>query len=229
MRFALVFLTGCTLYFDSGHDDPPITTPPDPPSCEAHPIYLSRIGGVYQGGSDDSSQNVSSILTSTVDIAPPAVDQAEWDAFVACVSDKFAPFAITVTELDPGAQTHTELVAINRGSEIGVTDQAGGLAPVACEGTSGKVFDRGVVFFAWAAIPAADRRAFGTQVIAESLGLDDVTECHDVMSSGTTCGPPDAKTFMDADLACIGPTCRCGEVTQNSFAELTAKFGPACP
>jgi hypothetical protein len=208
---------------------------PDAPSCGApRTVFLNRGGGTYTAGPDDSSSNTSSILTATATLPAPTVVEADWTSFVACVKTKFAPFNVVFTEVDPGASPHTELVVIDKPSQIGVQNGVASISPLKCAaaGLQGALVEQAIVFMMWSAVAASEHCYIGAQTLANSFGLDHEFSCPDLMTFLSSCGPSVNKTFTDADVPCgeaSARACTCGASTQNSFQYLTATLGAACP
>ena len=68
-------------------------------------LFLDRCaaGCAYGPGFDDSRTNTSNLSSGISTLSAFAHGDASFDAVVACVRDTFAPFAIEVTDVDPGA------------------------------------------------------------------------------------------------------------------------------
>lgn len=200
------------------------------PGAGSRVVFLSKAGGTYSAGPDDSTRNVTSILNATTILSPPTVDGAEWTAFVSCVTSKFAPFGVTVTDVDPGTAQHMEVVVIDDGTKIGHTNMVFGLAPFTCAGNEGKVYDNGIAFVMWN-VGATERCMLGAQMTGNLFGLDHSFSCPDLMTYLSSCGPSDNKTFTNMDVSCgefSARNCNCGKATQNSYRTLAAIAGERC-
>lgn len=220
----------------SPEDDVPVSDAADAPVCPpARLIFLARGGGTYmQAADDDSSANRSRIVTNTMTFPPPTIVDGDWPAFVTCVRSKFERFNVIVTEQDPGAAAHVELVVIDQPSQLMLANGASGIAPFECDPGGGpRDFERGVPFLMWNAIrTTADRCWTASQVLGNTYGLDHALACPDLMTVQGGCpGLGDAKTFTDADVPCgeaSARACTCGGATQNSFRYLTDVLGAGC-
>lgn len=202
-----------------------------PAGASSRVIYLSKAGGAYSGGPDDSRTNKTAILNGAMTIPAPTVVAGEWTSFVTCIQSKLAPFAVTVTEVDPGTAPHMEVVVIDSAQTIGQSSGIFGLAPFNCDGMDGKVWDNGIAFVMWN-VGVAERCATGAQMIGNLFGLDHGFSCPDLMTFLTNCGPSEAKTFTDMDVPCgenAARNCNCGKPTQNSFRTLSRVAGTTCP
>ena len=214
----------------------PIDAPAGPDACvagnpAAHVIYLNGAGGTFSPGADNAGTNTTSILNAAKTLPATTVDPTEWASFVTCVKSKFAPFAVTITEVDPGTAPHMELVVIDNAASIGQSSGIFGLAPYACDGTDGKVADNAIAFLMWNA-GVTERCATGAQMIGNLMGLDHSFSCPDLMTYLSNCGPSDTKTFINMDVPCgefQGRNCNCGKATQNSFRTIAKTAGPSCP
>lgn len=199
-------------------------------------IFLNREGGSYTRGQPaNSSTNTTPLVVSPV-LSPPVITDPDWNTFVACVRAKFERFNVVVTEQDPGAIAHTEVVVIGLGHEIGQPDQFLNATSPTCA-TDGPQFGHGIAFLMWSAsgnISDAHRCIAASDGIGLSLGLDRVLSCPDVMGLDESCGPVADKVFTDMDVACgdnVPRGCRCGggAIMQNSFRYLLDLAGPPGP
>lgn len=215
------------------HDAPP-DSPPD--ACvagnpAAHVIYLHKGGGMYLTGGDDAGMNKTTILSADKTIPAPIVDATEWTNFVTCFTSKFAPFAVTITEVDPGTAPHMELVVIDNAQTIGFQQGVFGLAPYSCDTSmNGAVHDKSIAFLMWDA-GVTERCQTGAQMVGNLFGLDHAFSCPDLMTYLGSCGPSDNKTFTDTDVPCgetSARTCSCGKATQNAFQTIAKTTGLSC-
>ena len=84
------------------------TPPDDGPSAI---IFLNRFGGTYRAGPNSSVTNTSSLLTGTRTVPPFAGTAADWASIVNCVREEFAPFDVSVVDVEPGPTVrYTEAV-----------------------------------------------------------------------------------------------------------------------
>ena len=212
-----------------------IDAPAMPDACvagnpAAHVVFLNKAGGAYTMGPDDSRTNKTAILSSDKTLGAPTVDAAEWTSFVTCVTSKFSPFAVTITDVDPGTAPHMELVVVDNAQTIGFQSGVFGIAPQGCEGTDGKVFDNGIAFLMWNS-GVTERCMTGSQMVGNLFGLDHAFACPDIMTYLGGCGPSENKTFTNVDVPCgefQARNCTCGKPTQNSVRTLQKIAGPTC-
>lgn len=195
----------------------------------AFPVYLSRFGGTYVPGADDSTMNSSSILQDTSELPAYPYGPASWTSLMGCVADKLAPFDVHLTDEDPGDEEHLEIVVTTTTSTIGVSFDATSGGPAACE------FNRKAVAYVFAQAvdngdtPTGALCGSAARVIGLMANLDSVAECSDLMTHSTDegCG----QEFSDLDVACgdVGGAreCMCGGATQNSHQQMLQVFGAA--
>lgn len=81
------------------------------PANAAGILFLDRCVAncVYHQGFDSSINNTSSIIGGTRTLLPFDHGDAAWAEHLACVQASFAPYDITVTDVDPGAVAHWEV------------------------------------------------------------------------------------------------------------------------
>lgn len=205
--------------------------PPDLP--ETHPgspwvIFMNRGGGRYFPGPDDSSANVSSIVGQVADFDPYPYGDDSWNDVMRCLREVYAPFGITITDVDPGDAAHMECVFAASGGEA-FGDFLSGYAPY--DWTDCSIFPRGISFVFADAHGDSPRDICETagQETAHVFGLDHVVECRDLMTWATGCGE---KTFLDEWVNCGEEEpreCTCGGPTQNSYQMLLGILGPHVP
>ena len=187
-------------------------------------VYLNRSGGTYTPGSDDSSANVSSLVSATVTVPAFGCGDTAWGALVTCVQGLFAPFDVTVRVEDPGASPHVEVVVGGSPTSVGLPGGVGAVAPTACAGVP-----KAVAFVFPDVLGCGSPRLLceaAANQVGRALGLDDVVLCQDAMSTLSGCGD---KTFRDEAASCgetVARDCACGGTTQSSFARLIAITGP---
>lgn len=187
-------------------------------------IFMNKNGGTYYGANwEDATSNQSTIVNGTDNVPPFPYSQAVWDDVMDCMREIYAPFNITVTDVDPGNVTHFESVVTSDPSVIGQPNYVGGVAPFACG-----IIDNAIVWtFASVWGPSArDICETAAQETAHAFGLDHEYYCPDPMTYLYGCGN---KLFRDYDAPCgeDGPrSCTCGGAsTQNSYQEILAMFG----
>ena len=193
-------------------------------------VYMNRNGGVFTPGSEDSRHDRSSIIGDAAVIPAWDVSEEDWAHVMTCVRAQFAPFAIEVTDVDPGDAPHVESVVAGEPTDLGFAANYGGIAPFRSDCA---VIRNPIVFTFAAALP--DNPQIVCQVVAQevahSFGLDHEYLCEDPMSYLGGCG---AKSFQDVDAACgegAPRPCRvegrydCGRETQNSYQLLAERLG----
>ena len=218
---------------DALPSDAAVDAPPD--ACVArapHTFYVNRTGGTYTPGMDDDSRtNVSRIITAQTTIPPTTIADADWTAALTCLRTKLAPYAVTITDQDPGTAAHIEVVVIANGSQIGIPNAAN-VAPFApCMGMEGGVDENTIGFAAWTqGISATEACWNAAQLIGYTVGLDHVIACPDLMSVKAGCDIA-AKAFTNTSQMCGEDTarvCHCGGANQNAAVRLLANLGPSC-
>lgn len=150
-------------------------------------------------GVDDSRLNRSSLISGTRNLAGFAYGDDSWIAVVDCVRDTFSPYAIAVSDVDPVAGEHIEVMVAGTPQQIGSAMGAGAVSPVTCEGD--RVVESGIGF--------AFANIFGdvpleicwsaSQAAGSLLGLDHELLAGDVMTYLS--GPP-PKRFLDEEASC---------------------------
>jgi hypothetical protein len=189
-------------------------------------LFVNFNGGTYTPGSNNSSTNRSSIPTQ-VSFVPAYEGTATARAQVLdCIRNRFAPFNIVVTDVDPGAAVHVEAVMGGNPQDVGMGSGVGGVAPMNGDCS---VVERAVVYSFTKVLgtsPTVECEV-AAQEIAHAYGLDHEMLCSDPMTYLAACG---AKQFRDQAASCgeySARTCMCGGTTQNSYQELLATLGPA--
>jgi uncharacterized protein (TIGR03382 family) len=199
-------------------------------SARAHSrvIYLNHDGVILRPGDNDSSRQVSSIVAAPTAIGGWDVDDDTWSATVACVAGIYAPFDVTVTDVDPGDVPHIEAVIGGAPGDVGLPDNVAGVSPF----TSDCSIIEGSIVFTFTDVLPDDPQTVcevSAQEIAHSFGLD-----HEMLPSDPmTYLPYDgARRFEDTMASCgefadrkcgiNGTMCR---QRQNSVALLEQRLG----
>jgi len=187
-------------------------------------LFLDRCaaGCAYTPGSDDSRTNTSTIPNSSSTLSAFAHGDTSFDAVVTCVRNTFAPFAIDVTDVDPGSAEHFEIAVAGTSQQLGLPAGIANVSPVTCQ--NGGVIANGPAFafantlgdvpleICWNAAQAA----------GVLLGLDHEVLVGDVMTYLAGSLP---KAFLDETAPCgelQARDCSCGGTTQNSHQRLLA-------
>src|SRR5690349_11311649 len=84
----------------------------DAAQCTPAIVYLNKDGGSYDHARaiDDAGSNLSLVVDGPRQLAPWPGHAQSWADVTACIRDALAPFAVQVTEQDPGTAAHYELV-----------------------------------------------------------------------------------------------------------------------
>ncbi len=193
-----------------------------------HVIYLNRCAGgltLTQGASDSSLNNISSIVTGTVNFPAYPFGDAAWNELVQGTREMYAPFGITVTDVDPTPMPHDEVVICGNDVASGFAGAAG-VAPGTCQ-----PIPNAITFVFPETIGNDPRFTIETiaQESAHAWGLDHEFKCEDPMTYLLDCGD---KAFLDGDFPCgeyEARACYCGGNTQNSYQTILSLFGPGTP
>ena len=192
-----------------------------------HILFLNRCAGglTITPGNGGSVANQSSILSGTVNFPEFPYGDASWAQVMNEAREIFAPFNITVTDVDPGNVSHDEAIVCGTGSGAGFGG-AGGVAPFTCG-----VINNPITFTFAQTIgnnPRVLAEVVG-QEAAHAWGLDHELLCEDPMTYLYGCGD---KTFQDVNAECGESQprqCSCGGATQNSYQHILNTFGSSIP
>jgi hypothetical protein len=188
-------------------------------------IFLNRNGGTYYPGNgyDDSSSNRSSLVPQTVTMPAYSRTDAQWNQLVALARDTYAPYNVVVTDQDPGAAPHVEVVVSGHPSMIGQPSSAAGISPLTPDCS---VIERAVVFAFDQLLQGPDDQArVVTHEAGHAFGLDHELYCPDLMSYLFDCAWP--KHFIDQSVSCgeyQARACNCGGA-QDSVQHLLGVLG----
>jgi hypothetical protein len=208
-------------------------------------IYLNRCAvtgcEIVQGTTNSTSEPVRSSLGHGV-LSPFSRSDEVWNSVVSCVKDVFSPFNVEITETDPGAQPHFEIIIAGTPQEIGLLSGVGGVSPFSCAPyiPNSVVF----VFDVWGD-NVEEICATAAQELAHSFALDHAIDPSDPMTyfpytgrryfknEQIQCGSDcDSNGRSPLGTACTGPdlqwhACACGNgaQTQNSHQLISALFG----
>jgi hypothetical protein len=139
----------------------------------------------------------------------------------------FAPFDVVVQTSRPAGRDYVLIVVGGASSDAGAPSGAANLAALDCDNAAGfaaigLAFTSEANVFSGLAYEARVGRASAliAAAVGNTLGLDLVTDCPDVMASPFLCS---MQSFTDSFLTCGVQTprdCVCGGTTQNSVQKL---------
>jgi hypothetical protein len=193
-------------------------------------IYLNHDGVTVVPGDNESRTQHSSITSKPVAIPKWEVGADVWSDTLACVRAIYAPFAVTVTDADPGDVSHIEAIFGGSPSLFGLAANIAGISPFTQDCS---VIPGSIVYTFTDALPGDAHSACEVvaQEIAHSYGLD-----HEMLASDPMTYLPYSgdRKFADQAVACgeftvrpcgiRGATCR---ANQNSVALLDDRLGSA--
>ncbi len=194
-------------------------------------IYIHKCpftGCLIKPGIDDSRTDTSSIPDQQVTISKFKQTDAVWAAMMKCVKNTYAPFDITITDVDPGNVPHYEnIVGGSSGAELHPDFAgAGGVSPFTCGEIPNSVSFTFDVYG-----PDVDQLCWTVaQETAHSFGLEHEYNAADPLTYIS--GGPSMKRFQATDSKCGTfsplPACQCppNKPTQNSYKSIVAMFGP---
>jgi hypothetical protein len=213
-RLAAILVAGCNVPLGALDDAGPAGACPAPSAV----IYLNGAGGVWMPGPDDSSANTSRIVSQAATLAPTSATPEAWQALVACVREKFVPYHVEVTDEDPGARPHLEIVITgDLASVLGFDPTDLGVAPFSCEHEP-----RAVAFIFQSAGELARDCFYTAQEAGHLFQLGHVFQAAppDLMAATSD----ETAVFQDHDFS----TTLCDATVQNSHRRLLEQLGPAC-
>ena len=193
-------------------------------------IYLNHTGITLLPGDDDSRTNRSSIVGAQASVPAWNTSATNWAATVACMTDMFSRFDVTVTDVNPGNVPHMEAVFGGSPQNVGMPSGVGGVSPFTDDCA---VIENSIVFTFTNVLPqdAQSVCEVMAQEVAHSYGLD-----HEMLASDpmTYLNYNGNRAFKDQTVACGeyqnrpcgigGSTCR---ANQNSVRLLTDRLGKA--
>jgi hypothetical protein len=196
-----------------------------PPATARRTIYLNRHGGNYTVGTNDSVANTQIFSSGPVTAPAYPFGDAEWNATRDCIAQIFAPFDVSVVDVDPGPVDHMEIVVTTLPSVFGLPSTNGGIAPGDPTCT---LLERGLALTFASVYGPQDIRGVCESAAAMAgitYGLDFAMHCPDVMTFLGGCGD---KAFRNVTAECgeYQPrACRCGGTTQNAYQVLATRLG----
>ena len=209
----------------------PATIEPQPVPLAAphHLLYVNRCAGgetYYSANSDDSRSNRSQIIRSTKTLAEFPYSDATWNTMMARIKRIYAPFNITVTDVDPGSEPHAEAVVCGSSAAWGAGDGVLGISPFSCTIVSNSVSFVFPVDHGDNAIGLAETV---THEAGHAFTLEHEMICDDIMWWSSEC--EGEKYFYDQSAQCgdgSAEGCYCGGL-QNSYQDLIGTFGVGSP
>jgi uncharacterized protein (TIGR03382 family) len=193
-------------------------------------IYLNHNGVSLRPGDDDSRANTSSIISGFASVPKWDVSAAVWQATVDCFKTMWAPFDVTITDVDPGNVPHMEAVFGGYPQNIGMPSGVGGVSPFTQDCA---VIEHSIVFTFTEVFPEDPQTICEvmSQEVAHSYGLD-----HELLASDpmTYLNYNGNRTFKDQLVSCGEFSARaCGiggsvcRNKQNSVQLLEERVGAA--
>lgn len=205
-------------------DSPPAAAP------SSRIIFVHKCplaGCVIKPGTNDSRTDTSSIAAAQVSISRFKQTDAVWNKMMDCVRATYAPFDITVTDVDPGPNVphYENIVGGSSGSELDPEFAgAGGVSPFTCAEIPNSI---SFTFDVYGADP--DQLCWTVaQETAHSFGLEHEYNANDPMTY--LGGGPSMKRFQATESPCgtfQSVPCVCTQkATQSSYKHIVAMFGP---
>ncbi len=193
-------------------------------------LYINKNGVTLAPGDNDARTNKSTLVTQTTAVPAWTVSATAWSQIMSCTQTMFAPFNITVTDVDPGATvSHMESVVTTLSSTIGMDPNVGGVSPY----TIGCDYIPNSIVFTFAQAFNGDPETVCevmAQEMAHSIGLDHQMLASDPMTYLDYTG---LQSFKDQTVSCgeyqnraCGLQGECG-ATQNSYQMLMTRVGAA--
>jgi hypothetical protein len=193
-------------------------------------IYLNNCkktnGCTVYSGQENSLTQHSSIINGTIHLSAFGSSDAVWQQVMTCVKQTYAPFAITVTDVDPGNVPHWETMVAGLPTEAGQPNGVAGVSPFSCGVISNSIT------YAFANVLQGDVNQICwtvAQETAHSFGLDHEYLAPDPMTYLDGSYP---KRFQNTNAQCGRnqvEACMCGGATQNSYKLINQLFGSPTP
>jgi hypothetical protein len=197
----------------------------------AYVVFLDRAGGGYHAGATDSTTNSTDIINANTTIAAWTVADTTWQTITACVAQKFAPFNIVVTDVDPGTADHAEVVFTAASSIPALQGGASNVADLGCMARTSVKVKNPIAFVNITSVtdPNGICAAVGV-AIGNGLGLDTTKACPDAMTlqNASCLTAPFSNTAIACDATALGLAtgCACSSgTTQNSLQMMAAAVG----
>ena len=158
-------------------------------ACANHAIFLNRGGGDFgDGATNDSSTNTSTLLNGAHAFAPFSYDGTTRADLLVCVADKFAPFDVVVTDVDPGTCEHLEVLFSTPADwQAAVFPQGGSFAPFVCMPVPRAIVFANPTPFGMSAQGVNDLCESLVLSVGISQGLEHEVSCEDSMGARARC------------------------------------------
>jgi len=192
-------------------------------------LYINKNGVTLSPGDNDARTNKSTLVAQTTAVPAWNAPAAAWTQIMSCTRTMWAPFNVTVTDVDPGNVPHMESIVTTLSSTIGMDPNVGGVSPytIGCD-----LIPNSIVFtFAQAfnGDPETICEVMG-QEMAHSIGHDHQMLASDPMTYLEYNG---LQAFRDQTVSCgeyanraCGLQGECG-ATQNSVQLMLTRVGAA--
>jgi hypothetical protein len=184
-------------------------------ACTKPPVFINMLppdGETYTPGLDDARVNRSQMLAAPVTVMPMQGDTA---AVVTAARALLEPHGITVTDVDPGATPHVEIVVV--GDPWPFASSFTALAPSRCT-----LNPNAIAMINEFAGRKADDLAVS---IAFVLGVVTGLEYSDGPGNCMALSASNACTFSDASPVVAPPRCPDVGATQDQIAILSERLG----
>lgn len=216
-----------------------VFAPGGPPTI----VYMNRNGGTFTPGTNDARNNRSTIPNQTSVISPWNVSDAGWNETMAHMREIWAPYNVTITDVDPGAAVpHFESVMAGYPGNVGMPNGVLGVSPYTLD--CGLINNSIAYTFADYAVQVLgnDYREIAeiaSQEVAHSFGLDHQLLASDPMTylsyagnrsfqdANTNCGEDSPRPCgLDAGNPCTNLGVAGSTTQQNSHVALLQRIGP---
>jgi hypothetical protein len=186
-----------------------------PSIVNSHVIYMNPCMpsgcSVSQGPTDSRTHHSDIIRVGQATLTAYPYGQSSWNSVMTCMRATFAPFNVTITDVNPGNVDHFEIMVAGSPSQVGLPNGVGGIADSPCgagPGLCSPYYPNALVFdFAnvWGNDPN-EICATAAQEIGHSFTLDHVIDASDPMTYNNFSG---MRTFHDGRQCgsdCVGGT-----------------------
>jgi MYXO-CTERM domain-containing protein len=192
-------------------------------------LYINKNGVTLSPGDNDARTNKSTLVSQTTAVPAWTTTATAWTQIMNCTRTMWAPFNVTVTDVDPGNVPHMESIVTTLSSTIGMDPNVGGVSPY----TIGCDFIPNSIVFTFAQAFNGDPETICEvmgQEMAHSIGHDHQMLASDPMTYLEYNG---LQAFRDQTVSCgeyqnraCGLQGECG-ATQNSVQLMLTRVGAA--